>query len=87
MDVRSRSSPQTSLFRTNPLDVTDGVWVIRTYSPVSQRRVEKTATMGPDSMLEDTIRSPCLDVEQAADASALIALLSAVGAIPTVTAD
>jgi hypothetical protein len=38
-------------------------------------------------MLEDTIRSPYVDVERAADASALIAPLSAVGEIPTVTAD
>jgi hypothetical protein len=64
----------------------DGQWLMRTYSPVSQGRVEKTGSMGPDSLLDDANRSQYLDIERAPNASKLIALRAAVGETATATA-
>lgn len=42
---------------------TDGVWVSRTYSPVTEGRARKTADTGPDSLLDDCRRAPYADVD------------------------
>ena len=61
----------------------DGQWMMCTYSPVTQGRVEKTGSMGPDSLQPDVDRSPYLELERAPHAPQLIALLEAVGAKAT----
>jgi hypothetical protein len=64
---------------------TDGRWLMRTYSPVSEHKVAKTAEMGPDWLLDgDTDRSGWLELERADDAPALLELLRAVGEVAPV---
>ncbi|MDX6452891.1 MAG: hypothetical protein QOH16_2940 [Gaiellaceae bacterium] len=59
----------------------DGQWLMRTYAPTSQGRVEKTGNMGPDSILEDATRSQYMELDRAPNASDVISLLAAVGEI------
>jgi hypothetical protein len=57
----------------------DGQWLVRTYSPVSQGKVERTASMGPDSLLDDTTRSYYTDLGRTSDGNVVLGLLQGVG--------
>ncbi|MHB8641416.1 MAG: hypothetical protein ACYDA3_00795 [Gaiellaceae bacterium] len=65
----------------------DGQWLMRTYAPVSQGRVEKTGSMGPDSILDSAHRSQYFAIERGPAASQLLALLAAAGQIAAVPTD
>jgi hypothetical protein len=64
---------------------TDSQWLIRTYRPVFQSKVEKTAETGPDWLLHDTNRSNYIEIERGPDGSVAIAQLIESGelALPT----
>jgi hypothetical protein len=59
----------------------DGQWLMCTYAPVTQGRIEKAGSMGPDWLLDDANRSQYLELERAPNASHVLALLAAVGEI------
>lgn len=59
----------------------DGQWLMCTYAPVTQGRVEKAGSMGPDWLLDDANRSQYLEIERAPYAEHVLALLAAVGEI------
>lgn len=59
----------------------DRQWLVRNYSPVSQGKVERTATMGPDSLLDDTNRSSYTELERTVDGNAVLGLLQGVGEV------
>ena len=65
--------------------VTDGRWVVRAYTHVSEGNARKTAVMGPDSILDDCTRSPYSEIASAGTHPIveLLSVLSELGGLAT----